>query len=168
MVIPDTLGRRTCTASSVPRPPVVAIAVVIRRRPIAVMYVPAVVDGNTRTPIVVTVIMTAVIRMAPVTRVMHLQVMIWPADRKCGCDAPKITGGKGIAVRIRVVINRVRMRIIVINASWLIDDDFFRLVIRDVDDLIIYRIDLDDAIVIGDSLAFVRFQVTRGISAIAK
>ena len=73
-----------------------------------------------------------------------------------------------MAVRIRVVINRVRLRIVVINASRLIDDYFFGLVIRDIDDLFIYRINLDDAIVIGDGLVIVRFQVAGGISAIAK
>ena len=60
------------------------------------------------------------------------------------------------------------MRIVVINASWLIDDYLFRLVIRDVDDLFIRRFNLDSAIVIGDGLVFVGFQVAGGISAIAK
>jgi len=73
-----------------------------------------------------------------------------------------------MAVRIRVVIDRVRLWIVVINASRLIDDHLFGLVIGHVDDLIINRINLDDAIVIGDCLVLVGFQVAGGVSAIAK
>ncbi len=73
-----------------------------------------------------------------------------------------------MAVRIGVVIDRVRLRIVVIDAPRLIDDYFLGLVIGHVDDLLIYRIDLDGAIVIGDSLVLVGFQVAGGVCAIAK
>ena len=54
----------------------VAIAVMMAGRPIAVMHIPVVVDRNTLMPIVVTVVMMAVIRMTPVTRVINVQVVI--------------------------------------------------------------------------------------------
>ena len=72
-----------------------------------------------------------------------------------------------MAVRIRVVIDRVRLWIVVINASRLIDDHLFGLVIGHVNDFIVNRINLDDAIVIGDGLVLVGFQVAGGVCAIA-
>ena len=60
------------------------------------------------------------------------------------------------------------MRVVVINAPWLIDDYLFGLVIRHVNYFFIGRCDLDNAIVVGDGLAFVGFEITGSISAIAK
>ncbi len=133
------------------------------------MHVPAVVDRNAWLPIVMPVVMMAVVRMSPIARVMYLQVMVRPADVKGGRDAPEVSGGKGMAIRIRVVVERVRVRIVEINTpAWLIDDYFFRLVVRHVDDLFIDRINRDAAIVIGDRLIFVSLQVAGGICAVAK
>ena len=76
VVVAHALGCRTRTAATVTRTPVVAIAVTMPRRGIAVMHIPVVVDRNTRTPIVVTVVMVAVVRMSPVTRVINVQVAV--------------------------------------------------------------------------------------------
>lgn len=151
------------------RPPVVTITVAIPRPVIAVVHIPAVVDRNTWTPVVVAVVIAAVVRVTPVARVINVQVMIRPADRVGRRYAPEVSGVKVMANRIRVVVHRISMRIVIINASSrLIDDDFFRLVIRNVNDLVIDRIDSDAAILIGNRLTFIRFQVTGGIGAIAK
>ena len=74
-MVPDASGSRARTTTVV-RTPVVAIAVMMAGRPIAVMHIPVVVDRNTRMPIIVTVVMAAVIRMTPVTRVINVQVVI--------------------------------------------------------------------------------------------
>ena len=75
LAVADASGSRARTTTVV-RTPVVAIAVMMAGRPIAVMHIPVVVDRNTRMPIVVTVVMMAVIRMTPVTRVINVQVVI--------------------------------------------------------------------------------------------
>ena len=75
LVVAGASGSRARTTTVV-RTPVVAIAVMMAGRPIAVMHIPVVVDRNTLMPIVVTVVMTAVIRMTHVTRVINVQVVI--------------------------------------------------------------------------------------------
>ena len=73
-----------------------------------------------------------------------------------------------MTVRVGVVIDRIGMRIIVINGSRLIDDNTFRLVVRNVNDVLIHRLNFDHAIFIADGLAFVTFQISGRIGLVTK
>jgi hypothetical protein len=48
-----------------------------------------------------------VVGMAVKAVVKHVQVMVMPADRERGCDAPEKTVVKSVARRVRVVVDRV-------------------------------------------------------------
>jgi len=153
----------------VARTPVVTIAVAIPRPVVAVVHIPAVVDRNTRAPVIVAIVIAAVVRVTPVARMIYTQVMIGPADRVGGRYAPEVSGIKVMTNRIWVVVNGISVRIVGVHATTrLIDDHFLGLVIRNVNDLVVDRIDSDAVILIGNCLTFIRFQVTGGISAIAK
>ena len=70
--------------------------------------------------------------------------------------------------RVRVVINGIRLRVVANNRFRLVDDGSFRLVIRNVDDVIVDRCDLDDAVFLADHLAAITLQVSGGIRAVAE
>jgi hypothetical protein len=126
----------------------------------AVMDIVAVVVTQARSPVVmVIVILASVIRMTPVTVVIHMQVVGQPADRE-GCrHAPEVTGVKRVTIRVGVVINRIGMRIIVVYGPWLVNNDAIRLVIGNVNNLLVRRRNLDHAILIADGLTIVSLQV---------
>ena len=142
------------------RAPVVAVAVTVVPVTMAVVHIVVVEMTQARSPVVmVIVIMTSVIRVTPETVVIHMQVVGQPADRE-GCrHAPEITRVKRVSIRVGVVIKRIGMRIIVVHGPRLINDDAFRLVVRNVNDVLVRRRDLDHAIFIADGLTIVSLQI---------
>jgi len=56
----------------------------------------------------------------------------------------------------------------VINGPRLINDYTFRLVVRNINDVFLGRLDLDDAVLVADSLTVVALEIARGIRFIAK
>ncbi len=73
-----------------------------------------------------------------------------------------------MTVRVGVVIDRIGLRIIVINGPWLVNDNTFRLVVGNVYDILVRRLDFDHAIFIADGLAFVTFQIAGRIGLVTK
>ncbi len=115
------------------------------------------------------VVIAPVVRVAPVARVVNVQVVVRPADRERGGHAPEVTGTKAVADRVRVVVHRVGIRVIVVNAARLVDKDLGRLVVGHIDDFLVDRHDLEHAlIVIADFLVVVGLQVAGRIGAIAE
>ena len=64
---------RTATLS---RTPVITVAMVVLRLSIVVVHIPGVIDVNAGATIVVAVIMVAVIRVAEITRVINMQIVV--------------------------------------------------------------------------------------------
>ena len=64
---------------------------VVLRSPIAVVHIVGVVNANAGTTIIVARVMMTVVRVAIVTRVVHVQIMVCPANGKRGGHAPEIT-----------------------------------------------------------------------------
>jgi len=69
---------------------VVAITIAIARRVVGIIDIPVVVHRDARASVVVAIVVTAVVRVAPVAWVVNMQVMIRPADREGGRYAPEI------------------------------------------------------------------------------
>jgi hypothetical protein len=118
-------------------------------------------------PPVVPVVM-AVIRMPVIAVMPGVQVMRVPANGECGRNTPEVVIGKRIPGRIRVVVNGIRTRVIVVDRSWLIDNDTLRLVVRDVDHILLNRSYLDRAVFLGDRLEIVALEIACRICAVTK
>jgi hypothetical protein len=71
----------------------------------------------------------AVVRMARIAAVHDVHVVAMPADHERGRHAPEVARCKRIAVRIRVVIERIAVRVIVVGGRRLLDDDLLRVVV---------------------------------------
>jgi hypothetical protein len=159
---------RTC-APVTSRSPVVAVAVTVVPVIAAVVDIVAVVNMQTRpTIVVITGIVVPVIRVTPVTVVMHVKVIGQPTNGERRCDTPEISRVKGIAVRVRVVVDRIGPRIIVIDRPWLVDDDMLGFIVRNVNHVLFDRFDLDYAILVADRLTLIRFQIAGSIGLVAK
>jgi hypothetical protein len=135
--------------------PVVSVTISIARRAVAVIDVPAVVNTDARTSIVMTVVGVSIVRVSPVRRVINVQVMVRPADIEGGRYAPEVAGSEAVASWIRVVIHRIRVGIVVIHPARLIHNDFLGFVIRNVDNLLIDRCDFNRTLAIGDGLVVI-------------
>ena len=114
------------------------------------------------------IISTPVIRMTPVAIMVYPQQVVRPTKSVNRRYAPKIARRENIVRWIRIVINRVRPRIIVIHGCRLIDDDAARLVIRNVNDFRIDGSDFDNVVNDTDCLPVIAFEVTCQHSAAAK
>jgi hypothetical protein len=86
---------------------------------------------------------------------VDVQVVIRPADRKGRRYAPKIVGMKTIAGRVRIVVDRIRIWVVVIDRTRLINHDLGRFVIRHINDFLADRYDLDDTLIIRNGLILV-------------
>ena len=75
---------------------------------------------------------------------------------------------KRVVRRIRVVIHGVWARMIEIHGPRLVNDDLFGLVVGDVNDVVLYRCDLNSAFFLGDELIVVAFQVARRVGAVTE
>ena len=73
-----------------------------------------------------------------------------------------------VAGRIRVVVHRVGAWVVGVDRLWLIDDHALGLVIRNVNDVIAYRLYFDDPLIVRNSLVFVCLEVARGIGTVTK
>ena len=119
-----------------------------------------------------TVVMMAVVRMVVITVVIDMDAVGQPADGKGRSDAPEKTMVKIVVkivtVRVRIVINRVGPRVIIVYGSRLIHDDTLRLVVRDVDNVFLNGRDFDHTFGFGDILMFITAQIARSIGAVAE
>lgn len=115
-----------------------------------------------------TVVMMTVVRMTEITMMIDMEAVGQPANCKGRGDAPEVAVVKIVAVRVRVVVNRVGMRVVVVYRPRLIHDDTLRLVVWDVDNVFLDGDDFDDTIGFGDVLIFVTAQIARGVGAIAE
>lgn len=99
------------------RAPVITVPTVIVRSVAVIVHVIVVVNVDRRTaPVVIAVIVrVAVIWMSVVAVVIHMQVIRRPANGERGGHAPEETGVKWITGGVRVVIDGVRARVVVIN-----------------------------------------------------
>ncbi|GBF31475.1 hypothetical protein MnTg04_01436 [bacterium MnTg04] len=70
--------------------------------------------------------------------------------------------------RVRVVIERIGARIIVIHRVGLINDDLLRFVIRNVNHFRVDRRDLDCAVFVADDLVFICLQIASEYCAVTK
>ena len=71
-----------------------------------------------------------------------------------------VTGG------IRVIVDRVRAWIVIVDRARLIDDDASGLVVRNINDVIGDRGNLNDARVASNSLIRVALEITGSIGAV--
>ena len=130
-------------------------------------------DLNRRTAIPpAIVVMIAVVRMAAIAPVIDMEAVGQPANGKGCSDAPEKTMVKIVVkivtVRVRIVINRVGPRVVVVDGSRLIHDDTLRLVVRDVDNVFLNGGDFDYTFGFGDILMFITAQIARSIGAVAE
>ena len=134
-----------------------------------VVHVIGVVNVNAATPIPPVVpVVVPVIRVPEIAVVPDVQMVAIPADCEGRRHSPEIVVMKRMAGGIGIVVNRIGARIVVINTSRLIDDDFFRFVVGHVDDVVLNRCDADDAILFGHLLEVVRFEVAGCVGPVAK
>ena len=97
-----------------------------------------------------------------------MQVMGAPTDAEDRRDAPEVMG-KVVVGRIRIVVDRVRARVVVIDAPALIYGDFLGLIVGYVEFLRVDRINLDHPFVVDlDDLVFIAFQIAGESRAFAK
>ena len=150
------------------RTPVVTIAITVLRMSPGVIDIHGVVDGDTRPAIVVAVVMMTVIRVAPVTCMMYTQMIAGPANTERCRHAPEVAGRKRMTVRIRVVINRVRLCVVVVYGTRLLNDHYLWLVVGHINNVVLDRYDLDDVIIFADGLILIGFQIAGNISPVAK
>ena len=99
--------------------PVVAMSRVMARIAVAVvMIVVTVVHVNARLAIPVVIpIRMAVVRVAVITVVVNVQIVREPADRKCSRYTPEIAVVECVTGRIRIIVDRVRIRIVVVRRA---------------------------------------------------
>jgi hypothetical protein len=127
------------------------------------------VDVDTRTAVIVMImVVVPEIRVAIITMVIHMKVVAIPAEVVNAGDTPEKRAEKGVSDGVRVVIHRICPRVIVVNRLNLVHDNLLRLVVGHVNNIVINRIDFDNAVVVTDNLVFIRFQVARSIGAVAK
>jgi hypothetical protein len=105
----------------------------------------------------VIVVVVAVIRMAVVAVVMHVQVVGGPTNCEGGSHAPEISAAKRMTVRVWVVVYRIRARMVIVNRLRLINDDTLRLVVGNVNDFFIDRCDFNDTFVVRHVLVVIAF-----------
>ncbi len=99
--------------------PVIAMSRVMARMAVAVaLIVMTVVHVNAGLAIpVVMPVRMAVVRVAVITVVVNVQIVREPANRKCSRYAPEKTVVECVARRVRIVVNRVRIRILVVRRA---------------------------------------------------
>ena len=96
--------------------------------------------------------MVSVVRVAVVAVVHDVNTVRQPTHGESRCNAPEKTTVEGVRVRIRIVINRICLRVVIINRARLIDDDVFGLVIGYVYYVFLDRRNFDRAFIVSDRL----------------
>lgn len=114
----------------------------------------------------------SVVRVTVKAVMEYIQVVRLPADRERSCHTPKVIVMEMIVERvirrIRVVINRVCARVVIVDRTRLIHDDLLRLVVRNINNIILDGRYLDRALVLGDKLVVIALQVASGIRPVAE
>ena len=128
--------------------PIVATRMPVRRTVVVTAAVDRVVrvDGRLSVPPASTIVVT-VIGMSIIAMVIDVQAVRCPGDRERRRYAPKESAMERVGIRIRVVIHRARAFVIEINRPRLINDNAFRLVIGNVNDVVVQRRDFNDTLV---------------------
>ena len=90
-----------------------------------------------------------------------------PVQTKERTQPPKAHIVEVVMGCIGVVIKRIRIRIVVINPSWLIDDDRGRLVVRYVNNVFLSGFDHNSLVFHVDGLFIIRIDVACGIRLLA-
>ena len=125
---------------------------------------------DVRTPIIErVVVVVAKEGMVVKTAVVPMQAAAVPADAEGGSHPPERPVGKEVTARIRVVVDRIGTRVVVINAPWLIGGNFQRVVIGHMNHLPFHRRDFY-GVVLGDrdGLFVVAFKVPRHLRLLAE
>ena len=95
------------------RPPIVTAVVVITRVVIVVVIIVGV-DIVTTIVVMIPIRMT-VVRMAIVAMMVDVQAVREPTYRECRCYTPEETVIEGVSRRLRIVVDRVCTRVVVIS-----------------------------------------------------
>ena len=151
------------------RPPIVAVTITIGSDAIIAIHVISVVGMDVRAsiPPVVPVRMP-VVRMAMIAVVIDVQAVRVPTDRESRRNTPEKTIVEGIPCRIRVIVNRVWPGVVVINRTWLIHDDTFGFIVRNVNHVVRDWRDLNYAIILRNGLVVVALQISSGIGTVTE
>ena len=118
--------------------------------------------------IIMSRVVVAIIRVTRVPVVMEVHPVREPADRVGGRHAPEETGRKRIVNRIRVVIDGVWARVIMVDRPALINNNTARFIVRDIDD---FRIDwryFNYVVDHADGLPAITFKISCHNSTAAK
>lgn len=138
------------------RSPVVTVTGMMRGVALSIVYIHGVVHADAGAAVMLAKVGMAVIRVSPITLVIYAQVIARPGNVKCRGHTPKVVGRKCVPACIRIVINRARLIVIVINRLRLPNYNPFRLVVRHINYVIVDGINLDDVGIAGYSLVFIR------------
>ena len=152
------------------RLPVITVAVPIARAIVVVTIVVIVVvriNAGLPVPIIVAIRM-AVIRVAMITVVIDVQAVAKPANRKCGSYSPKESVTERVAIGVGIVVDRIRLRIVVVGRRWLIHNDTLGLVIGHVNHIFFDRCYFYYAIILRNGLVRIGLQISRCVRLIAK
>ena len=135
----------------------------------AIIHIGPVESTNIAAPVIVTrIVIMPIVRMSGITVVVDMQVMIPPAEGECGGYTPEITGPEVMIGRIGIIVDRVRGGIVMIDRPTLVDNHFFRYVVRHLDDRLTFLGDDDGIIAAADFLKGVRFQISSDVGELAK
>jgi hypothetical protein len=136
---------------------------------ITIIHIGPIERTNIAAPVIVAgIVIMPVIGMTGITVMVDMQVVIPPAEGECGGYAPEITGSEVMIGSIGIIVNRVSGGIVVIDRLGLVDNHFFRHVVRHVDNRFTCLGDDDGIIVAADFLKAVGFQISGGIGELAK
>ena len=135
----------------------------------AIIHIVSVERTNIAAPVIVTeIVIMPIVRVSGITVVVDMQLMIPPAEGECGGYTPEITGPEVMIGRIGIIVDRVSGGIVVIDRLTLVDNHFFRHVVRHVDNGFTCLGDDDGIISATDFLKGVRFQISGGVCELAK
>ena len=152
------------------RLPVITVAVPIARAIVVVTVVVIVVvhiNAGLPVPIIVAIRM-AVIRVAIIAVVIDVQAVAKPTNRKCGGYAPKEPAIERVAVSVGIIVNRIRLRVVVVGRGRLIHNDALGLVIGYVNHIFFDRRYFYYAIILRNGLVRIGLQISRRVRLIAK
>ena len=151
------------------RSPVTSVTGSIPGYAITIIHVGSVERANIAAPVIVAgIVIMPIVGMSGITVMVDMQVVIPPTKSECGGHTPEITGSEVMIGGIGIIVDRVGGGIVVIDRLTLVDNHFFRHVVRHVDNGFTCLGDYDGIIVAADFLEGVRFQISGGIGELAK
>jgi hypothetical protein len=138
-------------ASSIPITPVVAVTGIAPLACLAAMVAVRAIE-------MASVVASAVVRMTIVIVRVVVHVVVAPRETEHSAHAPEKAVVVAMVV-VGVVVDRVRIRVVVVHRPGLVDDHLLGLIAWQVDDLRISRHDRDGVLLDADRLAFVRLEI---------